>query len=186
MSKKIFVVLADGFEEIEAVTPVDILRRAGFDVLTVALFGNAATGSHGIVISTDRTWNDVADATPDVLVLPGGMPGSKNLGEHAGLQTMARRVADSRTGFLAAICAAPAFTLGPWGLLSGKTATCYPGCETQFPADVQYEPDGVVVDGRIITARGPGVAANFAFALVGQLSDNKAVMELRDQMQYPL
>ena len=183
MSPSVFVALADGYEEIEVVTPTNILRRAGLDVTTVGIAGRTVTGSRGIVLTTDRTWSDLAATTPDVLVLPGGMPGSQNLGEHSGLRQMAQRIAQT-DGYLAAICAAPAFTLGTWGLLSGRSATCYPGCEEQFPADVTYCNESVVVDGHIITACGPAVAMEFAFRLVELLQGTEVANRLRSQMQY--
>lgn len=184
MTISVIISLADGFEEIEAITPIDVLRRAGFDVVSVGMAGKTtATGSHGVVFQVDKPWDAVASETPDLLVLPGGMPGSKNLGEHDGLRAMAKRVADSG-GTLAAICAAPAFTLGSWGLLSGKSATCYPGCESTCSDPVAWRPDGVVVDGKTITAKGPGKALDFALTIVAQLSGPDAAAMLKDQMQY--
>ena len=180
MSLSVVVALADGFEEIEAVAPIDILRRAGLNVVTVGISGCTVTGSRGVVLTVDRAWSDFPP--PNVLVLPGGMPGSKNLGEHAGLRQMAQQVALA-DGWLAAICAAPAFTLGAWGLLSGRQATCFPGCEEQFSADVTYRPDPVVVDGHIVTARGPGVALEFSFRLVELLQGIDIAARLRIQMQ---
>jgi len=193
MPLSVFAVLAEGFEEIEAVTPIDVLRRAGFNVTTIGLAGKVVTGSHGIALTADRIWDEVATLTPDVLLLPGGMPGSKHLGEHPGLQEMTHRVAQPNTQpntqperWLAAICAAPAFTLASWGLLAGRKATCYPGFETQFPADVQYQNEPVVVDGHIVTARGPGAAMEFALQLVAQLQNPAAADTLRTQMQVTL
>jgi len=180
LSFTVYVVLAEGFEEIEAVTPIDVLRRAGLSVTTVGLSGKTVTGSHGIVLTADQTWDEVATLTPDVLLLPGGMPGSKNLGQHASLKEMATRVADS--GRLAAICAAPAFTLGSWGLLAGRKATCYPGFETQFPADVEFQAEPVVVDDRILTANGIGAAMEFSLQLVALLLDQTTAGKLRTQM----
>lgn len=180
---KIIVALADGCEEIEAITPIDVLRRAGFDVTTVGLVGRTITGSHGVVMVSDKEWGEVAKMTPDVLVLPGGMPGSKNLGEHAGLKEMANTIAENE-GLLAALCAAPAFTLGHWGLLCGRNATCYPGCETEFPDDVNYKKENIVVDGNIITGCGPGVALEFSFAIVERLRGVNTAKALKAQMQY--
>lgn len=184
MSKAVYVVLADGFEEIEATVPIDVLRRAGFVVTTIGLADKQVNGSHGIILTADKIWSEVADITPDVLILPGGMPGSKNLGEHDGLKTMAERVAESN-GYLAAICAAPAYTLATWGMLEYRNATCYPGCETQSPEGANWKSENVVVDDRIITAKGPGVALNFAFALVEMLSGANIANELKAQMQFP-
>lgn len=183
MSKTILVALADGFEEVEAMAPIDVLRRAGFDLITVGITGQTATSSRGVVVVPDKKWNDVAEMTPDLLVLPGGMPGSKYLGEHGGLRKMAERIA-AADGYLAAICAAPAFTLGAWGLLSGHRATCYPGCESQFPKDVTYVTDGVVVDRRKITSTGAGRAFDFSFAIVEQFAGAAAVQKLKEQMMF--
>ena len=183
MALSLIVALADGFEEIEAVIPIDVLRRAGLKLTTVGISGKIVTGSHGIALTADQTWDDVVNSTPDALVLPGGMPGSKNLGEHAGLRQMTERIVASG-GWLAAICAAPAFTLGAWGLLSKRNATCYPGCETQFPADVNHRTDAVVVDGKIVTGRGPGAAFDFSLKLTELLVNPETADNLRSQMQY--
>lgn len=180
---KIIIALADGCEEIEAITPIDILRRAGLDVITVGLISRTITGSHGIVLVSDEEWGDVTGCIPDALVLPGGMPGSKHLGEHSGLKEMASVIAQ-KGGLLAALCAAPAFTLGHWGLLSGRNATCYPGCETEFPGDVTYKKESVVVDANIITGCGPGAALEFSYAIVEYLCGNQATQNLKAQMQY--
>ena len=184
MSFSVFVVLAEGFEEIEAITPIDVLRRAGLDVTTVGLSGKTITGAHGVPLLADRTWDEVAALTPDVLLLPGGIPGSKNLGEHSGLKKMAKRVADSDR-WLAAICAAPALTLASWDLLSGRKATCYPGCESHFPPDVKHQQIPVVVDGRIITACGVGATMEFSLQLVALLLDQATADSLRARMLVP-
>ncbi|GHT45156.1 DJ-1 family protein [Planctomycetales bacterium] len=214
MTKTIIVPLAEGFEEIEAITPIDVLRRAGFNVVTVDLddssklervvdkafnigtflSGFAApkrdrsvTGSHNIVITPDMSLGEVGDFTPDALVLPGGMPGAKNLGEHSGLKKLAERVAESG-GLLAAICAAPAWTLGNWGLLAGHKATCFPGCESMFPNDVRYQDAAVVIDdtakNKIITAKGAGAAMDFALAIVETFSGSQAAVDLKAKLQY--
>ena len=185
MLKIVFVALADGFEEVEAMAPIDVLRRAGFDLVTVGITGQTVKSSRNVVVIPDKQWNDVAEMTPDLLVLPGGMPGSKHLGEHAGLKKMAERIAQA-DGYLAAICAAPAFTLATWGLLSGHRATCYPGYESQFPKDVTGVTDKVVVDRHIITSMGAGCAFDFSFALVEQFSGKTAVQKLKEQMMFPM
>jgi 4-methyl-5(b-hydroxyethyl)-thiazole monophosphate biosynthesis len=183
MKQCILIALAEGFEEIEAVTPTDVLRRAGCNVITAGIANKIVCGSHGIKITADVEWSEVADLTPNVLVLPGGMPGAKNLGEHCGLKALAQRVAETN-GILAAICAAPAFTLAPWGLLKGRKATCFPGCEKSFPIDAEHQKTAVVVDGSLITASGPGVALDFSFSLVERLLDKAAVSKLQGEMQY--
>ncbi|MGL4595781.1 MAG: DJ-1 family glyoxalase III [Thermoguttaceae bacterium] len=183
MSDSIFIVLAEGFEEIEAIAPIDVLRRAGLEVTVIGLSSRVVTGAHGISIQTDVVWEEVAASTPHVLVFPGGLPGASNLGKHIGLKEMAIRVAAAENGILAAICASPAFTLASWGLLSGRTATCFPGCETQFLNDVTYKNESVIVDGRIITARGPGSALDFSITLVAQLLDKTKAEKIQSQMQ---
>ena len=181
MSLSIFVILAEGFEEIEAITPIDVLRRAGLNVTTIGLSGQTVTGAHGVALLADRTWDEVAALTPEVLLLPGGMPGSKHLGEHSGLKEMARRVADSNH-WLAAICAAPALTLASWGLLAGRKATCYPGCESHFPPDVEYQKIPVVIDGKIITANGIGGTMEFSLQLVKLLINQETANNLQAKM----
>ncbi|GHT13634.1 thiazole biosynthesis protein ThiJ [Planctomycetales bacterium] len=186
----IIVPLANGFEEIEAITSIDVLCRAGFDVVTVGLAATpkvCVTGSHGIVVTPDKSFGEVDKFTPDALVLPGGMPGSKNLGDHIGLKKLAERVAESG-GLLAAICAAPAWTLATWGLLAGRQATCFPGCESMFPKDVQHSNVAVVIDdaekNRVITAKGPGAALDFSLAIVETFAGQKVAADLKTQLQY--
>jgi 4-methyl-5(b-hydroxyethyl)-thiazole monophosphate biosynthesis len=190
MTATIIVPLAEGVEEIEAVTSIDVLRRAGFNVVTVSLAATSnvcVTGSHGIVFTPDKSFGEVADFTPDALVLPGGMPGAKNLGEHSGLKKLAERVAESG-GLLAAICAAPAWTLATWGLLAGRKATCYPGFESMFQNDVRHQNTGIVIDGtaknKVITAKGPGAAMDFALAIVETFAGQQAAADLKTQLQY--
>ena len=183
--RTVALLLADGFEEIEAVAPADILRRAGFNVVLLATGDDLrVVGAHGIVVAADQRLADF-EMLPRAVVLPGGMPGAERMGASAGARELARKVFLAG-GVLGAICAAPAFTLGPWGLLAGKRATCYPGFETRFPASVSYSEGPVVVDGGVVTARGPGVAGAFAFALVGLLAENGAddAAQLRDDMQF--
>ncbi len=159
----IIVLLANGFEEIEALTPVDMLRRAGLEVKTVAISGREATGSHGITVKCDATPDEIDLANVDMAIFPGGMPGATNLDASTYTDKVISAVT-SNGGVLAAICAAP-LVLGRRGLLNGKKATCSPGFEDELiGADVVDS--GVVTDGRIVTARGMGVALDFASELV--------------------
>lgn len=174
------VAIAEGFEEIEAVTPIDVLRRAGVEVLTAGLGGRRITGSHGIAIECDTTVAE-APAQVDVVVLPGGMPGAANLGKSVELRALVQRVADAGK-HVAAICAAPALTLGPWGLLDGRRATCYPAFASKLGARVTAVTDRVVVDGKVVTSRGPGTALEFSLALVEQLVGKAKADELRAGM----
>lgn len=165
--KKSYIFLADGFEEIEAISAVDILRRAGMDITTVSINDNPlVTGAHGIAIAADAAYTQATGLNDaDWLILPGGMPGASNLAEFDPLCSLLKaHAADG--GNVAAICAAPAVVLAPLGLLKGKTATCYPGFEkvcVDGGAKMQDAP--VVRDGNIITANGPASAMAFALAI---------------------
>lgn len=166
------VLLADGFEEIEALTPVDMLRRAGIDVRTVSIKDKIVLGSHGIPVTADLLSDEIELDKIELAVFPGGMPGSLNLDA----SPFVDRVIDAvlaKGGRLAAICAAP-LVLGRRGLLKGKRATCYPGFEKELIGAVT-EGLGVVTDGNITTARGMGVSLAFAEELISLLvSPDKA------------
>ena len=168
MGKKVLVVLAEGFEEIEAITPIDILRRAELEVTVAGLSGRTVSGAHGIKFQTDTTFDEY-QSLPDALILPGGMPGSRNLGESKKLAELIKKM-DSQKKVVGAICAAPALALAPTGILNGKKATCYPGFEKNFSPAVNFSSERVVVDGNIITSRGPGSALEFALELVEKLA----------------
>lgn len=174
---KASVFIADGFEEIEALTAVDLLRRGGIAAdLVSASSGLSRTGAHGVKVLCDRVMEDCDWAGSDMLVLPGGWPGAENLRNQAELcERIERFTAEGR--WVAAICAAP-YVLGELGLLRGRRATCYPGFEKTLAG---AEPTGALVerDGRIITGRGPGAAAEFALALVEALAGKKKADEVR-------
>lgn len=166
-----YVFLADGFEEVEALTPVDLLRRAGVEVATISVNGsNIVTGAHGVPVVADEIFEEasgLADAL--MLVCPGGMPGASNLAAHPGLcDLLAKQHAAHR--YVAAICAAPAVTLAPLGILNGLEATCYPGFESGLK-EGGATPKGqrVVKADKVITANGPSSAIPFALALVEAL-----------------
>lgn len=180
MSKKVLVILAEGFEEIEAVTPIDVLRRAGLDVTVAGVNGKTVTGAHGITIAADIDLKDFA-GIPDAVVLPGGMPGAKNLAESKKVAEILAG-AQSRKNIIGAICAAPALAVAPTGILAGRKATCYPGFEGQFPSSVQFVEDRVVIDGNIVTSRGPGSALEFALSLVERLGDAGKAADLKEGM----
>jgi 4-methyl-5(b-hydroxyethyl)-thiazole monophosphate biosynthesis len=129
--KKIFIHFADGFEEIEAITPVDVLRRAGCDVITISITGKKDVhGAHGITVMADKVFDDVNYAQADMIVLPGGQPGSNNLNKHEELKKQIKAFHEQGK-FVAAICAAP-LVLGSMGILKGRKATCFPGVEPQL------------------------------------------------------
>ncbi|MBQ8341092.1 MAG: DJ-1/PfpI family protein [Clostridia bacterium] len=172
----IYMFLANGFEEIEALCPLDLLRRAGLEVTTVGIGGDAICGSHGITVNADIPEGMFADANPDMVILPGGMPGSKNL-DASRTVDMALKAAARRGAYIAAICAAP-FVLGRRGLLTGKEAICYPGFENELTG-AKISDKKVVRDGNIITAAGMGVALDFGLELVKALKGEEAAKALR-------
>ena len=182
--RTVALLLADGFEEIEAIAPADILRRAGFHVVLLAVGDDPlVVGARQIAVQADQRLADFK-ITPRAAVFPGGMPGAERLGASVEARALARRVFLAG-GVLGAICAAPAFTLGPWKFLDGKRATCYPGFETRLPSTTSYTETAVVVDGGMVTARGPGVALPFAYALVELLAGADAAAQLRADMRFP-
>ncbi|MBQ8747355.1 MAG: DJ-1/PfpI family protein [Clostridia bacterium] len=177
----VYLFLADGFEEIEALTPADLLRRAGVTVTTVGVTGKIATGSHGISVTADVTAAEAQamlkdGIAPAMVILPGGMPGAKNLDESVTVDEFIRAATDA-DAYLAAICAAP-MILGKRGLLNGKRAVCYPGFEAYLNgASVQNVP--CVRDGKIITGRAMGAATEFALSLVAALCGEEKADEIR-------
>jgi 4-methyl-5(b-hydroxyethyl)-thiazole monophosphate biosynthesis len=178
----IYVFLAEGFEEIEALTPVDCLRRAGKTVQTVGIGGRTVTGSHGIAVTADLSEDEVRlDDDLEMVVLPGGMPGTLHLSES---ETVRKAVTYTYENdrFTAAICAAPS-VLGDMGLLKGKTAVCYPGFEPRLTGSIPGHAPAVR-DGKIITGRGPGAAMDFALLLVAALTDENTAKTLASQMVY--
>lgn len=172
----IYLFLANGFEEIEALCPLDLLRRAGLEVTTVGVGGEYIRGAHGITVQADIPDTLFADACPDMVILPGGMPGATNLDASRAVDA-AVRVAAKRGAYLAAICAAP-LVLGRRGLLAGKRAICFPGFEQELTG-AEIATERVVRDGKIITAAGMGVALEFGLALVAALKGEEAAAALR-------
>lgn len=159
----IYLFLANGFEETEAIAPLDLLRRAGKQVTTVGVGGEEIRGAHGVTVRADIPDVLFRDASPEAIILPGGMPGTNNLDASKTVDA-AIRVTAKNGGYLCAICAAPSI-LGKRGLLRGKTAVCYPGYEDLLEGATV--PDKRVVrDGNVITAVGPGAATEFGLTLV--------------------
>ena len=171
----IAVLLADGFEEIEALTPVDMLRRAGLEVLTVGITSKIAVGAHGISVICDRLPEEIDLAKISTVILPGGMPGSLNLDASTFTDEILCSV-NARGGRIAAICAAP-LVLGRRGLLKGKRATCYPGFENEL-AGATVTDESVVTDENITTAKGMGVALEFSEELISLLVSKEKAEEL--------
>ncbi len=165
----VYVFLADGFEEIEALSVVDILRRAEIATKTVGVSGEYVTGAHDIVVKADITDKEIKKDDITAVVLPGGMPGAVNLKNSAVVEDILLYLA-ANDKIIAAICAAP-LVLGNLGLLKNKTATCYPGFENEL-IGAEYKEVPVCTDGNIITAFGPGAAVDFGLELVRKLKDN--------------
>ncbi|MDR0413121.1 MAG: DJ-1/PfpI family protein [Dysgonamonadaceae bacterium] len=172
----VFIFLAEGFEEIEAISTIDILRRGNVDVTSVSITDtDVVTGAHRIPVKADKLFSEVDYSEGAMLVLPGGMPGAGNLNGHIGLRTLLKQYA-AEGKKIAAICAAP-LVLGSLGLLQGKRATVYPGFEVTLQgAKVETLP--VVKDGNFITGRGPGFAADFGLAIVEELQGKRKAEEV--------
>lgn len=165
---KVLVPLAPGCEEIEAVTAVDILRRAGIEVTTAGLNEGPVQASRGTRLVPDTTLDRVLQDNYDMIVLPGGMPGAEHLkNDKRVIQLLKRMSAEGR--YVSAICAAP-IALHAAGLTEGKKATSYPGFLDKLPGSHAYVKDAVVVDGKLVTSRGPGTAMDFALQLVELLA----------------
>lgn len=179
----ILMFLANGFEEIEALTPLDCLRRVGETVITVGIDGREITGSHGITVLADTDDCHLPPESPDMIILPGGMPGSSALDESPVVDRMLAD-ANARGAFLSAICAAP-MVLGKRGYLDGKQATCYPSFENTLRGATVRRDVGVIHDGNIITAAGMGVALDFGLALVAALKGDAEAEQLRAALQAP-
>lgn len=171
-----YVFLADGFEEIEAFAPIDILRRASKPVTVVGVTGKTVTGAHGIKVTADVTIDEASREDIDMIVLPGGLPGADNL-QNSPEVCEYIALANNKGAFIAAICAAPKI-LGALGLLKGKEAICYPGFENELKGAVISDKK-VVCDGNIITAAGMGVAVDFALKLVELLASSEASEKIR-------
>jgi 4-methyl-5(b-hydroxyethyl)-thiazole monophosphate biosynthesis len=177
MSKKVIVFFADGCEEIEALAPVDMLRRAGADVVVAGVRGKTQVSSHGISVNTDIALSELeTDKEFDMIVLPGGIPGTNYLDASKEVETYINRAVEEGK-YIAAICAAPSIVLGSRNLLNKKKATCYPGMEPGMKGHISTDKK-VVIDGNIITASGVGVSVEFGLALVGVLYGKKVQDDL--------
>ena len=181
--KTMYVFLADGFEEIEALAPVDVMCRAGLSVTTVSVTDNrVVNGAHGIPVVADASFDALDYADAALLFLPGGLPGATNLEAHEGLGELLKAKAKEEDVILSAICAAP-LVLGGLGLLQGKQATCYPGFEDTM-AGATYTAAKVTVDGNIFTACGPGAAWELGFTFVEHFCGATKADDLRKGMQF--
>lgn len=176
----VYVTLVDGFEDIEAIEPVDIMRRAGIDVKTVGVMGKTATSSHNVTVQADILIDEVNKEDMEMLVLPGG-PGHTNLDESDKVQNLISYALEKDI-YIAAICASPSI-LGKRGILDGKNYTCFPGFE-------EYAPNGIptgekaTLDGKILTGKGAGAASDFGFVMVEILKGKDVADKLKKEMQY--
>ena len=169
---KCYLLFAEGLEECEGLITLDILRRAGLETYTVSVQdAHTVVGAHGVPITCDRTLPELLAAPPELVVLPGGMPGTTNLAKSPAVEALVRRTLE-HGGRAAAICAAPS-VLAQYGLLAGRRATCYPGFESKCTGAHMVDAD-VVTDGPITTGRALGAAIPFALELVRLLTDEQA------------
>ena len=177
----VYMFLADGFEEVEALAPLDLLRRAGAEVKTVGVTGEYITGAHDITVKADIALLDVDLENIDALILPGGLGGTNNMDASSDVKRIVQFAADNKK-IICAICAAPSI-LGKMGLLEGKDATCYPGFEEHFKGG-NYIKKSVVKCDNFITADGMGSAYKFGFEIISELFDEKMAEKIKEQIQY--
>jgi 4-methyl-5(b-hydroxyethyl)-thiazole monophosphate biosynthesis len=183
MSKRVLCILAEGFEEVEAVTPVDMLRRAGMEVVVAGLSGIDIEGAHGITLLADCEFGEVTGEDFDAVFLPGGKGGAENL---AASKEVIDYINDmfERDCLITAICASPGVVLGKTKVVSGKKVTCYPGFEKYLPQDAKYSDERVVIDGKLITGKAAGAAAEFTSAVITYLSDKENAEKVFKSMFY--
>lgn len=178
----VYILLAPGFEEAEALVPADLLRRAEIETALVSITGEPVPGSHGITVTADTNLDGVDLSKADMVVLPGGGPGHKNLGKEPRVERLVEEAAEKGL-WVAAICAAPTL-LGKWGLLTGKDAVCYPGMEDGLTGAQARMDRGFVVDGKIITGRAAGSVFDFGLALVEALAGKEEADKVRHGIHY--
>lgn len=182
MAKKALIILADGFEEVEATTPIDILRRSEVEVIIAGLGKKEITGAHEITIKADVLFEEYNEL-PDAVVFPGGMPGAENLAISMKVKDLISKM-NSAGKIIAAICASPALVLTPTGILKGKSATCYPGMEENFTSDIKRSSERVVQDGNVITSQGPATAFDFGLKVAENLIGKQKADMVAQQMLF--
>jgi len=177
MTNKALILLAEGFEEIEAITVIDVLRRGGIDVTVAGINEANIKGSRSITVIADIVLEG-SEADYDAVILPGGARGAENLASSEKAAKVIKNM-NNNGKIVAAICAAPAIVLAPLGILDNKFATCYPGYEEEFSSYTTFKEDPVVIDGNIITSRAPGTAFVFALTLVEILAGKNMSDKIR-------
>jgi len=182
---KVYVFLAEGFEDVEALIPIDVLRRGGVEVKTASISEYPLVqSSHGVNIEADILFEQSEYLDADLLMLPGGMPGSTNLFKHEGLCNILMKQYEAGKK-ISAICAAPGVVLAPLGILKDKKATCYPGFDKALAqGGATYTGDLVTVDGNVTTAEGPAAAFPYAYELLGQLVSKDIADEIAEGMRF--
>ena len=183
MQKKALILLAEGFEEIETVTPADILRRGGVAVTLAGIDGLTVKGSRSIAICADALLCDCKTSDFDAVIVPGGGQGSKRLAASHDVTALLEKFSECGK-IIAAICAAPAVVLAPRGILNGKKATCFPGCESDLRPSTTFLTDAVVCDGNIITSRAAGTSAAFSFAVLEALQGKEVADKVKTSMLF--
>ena len=178
----VYVFLAQGFEEVEALAPVDVLRRCGVDVRTVGVGEKTVVSSHNVSITADLTTDEISKDNLEAVILPGGMPGTLNLEKSPAVQEYIDFAAENDL-YVCAICAAPSI-LGHKNLLSGRKATCYPGFEKDLYG-AEYTGEGAVADGKFITGKGAGAAVDFGLLIAAKLCGEEISASVRKSMQCP-
>ena len=184
MLKTALVILAEGFEEVEAIASVDLLRRAGVRVTIAGVTDLQVKSCRQLRIGADILLRDLVEI-PDAVILPGGIPGATNLAKSKEVAELVKKM-NGAGKIVAAICAAPAAVLAPLGILDGKRATCYPGCESDFSKKTTQSKERVVVDGNIITSQGPGTVFEFALMIAARLMGKEMADTVRGKMLIPV
>lgn len=177
----VYVFLADGFEEIEALTPIDVLRRADIDVQSIGITGKKVCGAHNICVDADANIEDFNENEVEAIILPGGLKGTQNLDSSDFVKTSVNKAFNDGK-IVCAICAAP-MILGKMGVLKNKKATCYPGFEEHFD-NAEYIKEAVVKDGNVITSNGMGSAFKFAFEIVASIKGRETADKIKKEIQY--
>ena len=177
----VYMFLADGFEEVEALAPLDILRRCGVDVVTLGVTGEYVTGAHNIIVKADALLNEADLSNVDAVILPGGLGGTENMDASEEVKRIVQYAADNGK-LVCAICAAPSI-LGKMGLLEGKEATCYPGFEDTFKGG-KYIKRSVVKSDNFITSDGMGSAYKFGFEIASALCGEETAEKVKEMIQY--